>query len=142
MSGFGRLAGRGNELEGNAKAETINATVRDIKASPEKGCKRLIVQEKGTHRKPCAIDLDMKQLSKVKRKEDYSFIVEEKTEDRYGGGSGARRNSTFKRYYCDQSPEKYHGSGGSGNGFKDFSGSGRLNSSGKKGKGSSGRTQF
>lgn len=124
MSRFGRCGG--DSLEGNPNIQKMHATVRDIKNSPEKGCKRLIVQEKGTIKKPCAIDLDMKQLSKVKRKGNYSFLVEEKTEDRYGSGGSGRRTENFKRYYCSQKPEVYEGRGGSDDGFSGFSNSGRL----------------
>ena len=112
--------------------ETKNMTVTNIKGSPEKGMKRLIVREKSGMRRSAGVDIPIKEAKNVERKETYSFKVEEKSETRYGRQSNKSSSASgFKTYYCDEAPEKYGGGGKSQ--FKSFGNSSRI---------SSGRTKF
>lgn len=128
MSSFG-MKGQ-SSFEGSGHKDIKNGTVSDIKASPERGKKRLIVREKSALGQSCAIDIPISESKKIERKETYSFHVEEKTEDRYGS-AGRQKKTGFKTYYCDETPEKYGGGGHCQ--YKSFESSSRL---------SSGRTKF
>lgn len=121
MSGF---SGSGKySFETSGRKETVCGTVKDIKDSPEKGKKRLIVKQKGSSTQSCAVDVDIENTKKVKRKEAYAFQVEEKDDDRYGG-QGRKKDTGFRTYYCDSVPESYGGGGGKSQ-FSDFSGGNR-----------------
>ena len=126
-------SGRTFEVSGRKQAK--DATVSDIKASPERGKKRLIVREKSARGQSCAIDIPISESKHIERKEAYSFLVEEKTEDRYGN-SGRKKNTGYKTYYCDEKPEKYGTERRST--YKSFEGT----RSKDEGKSSSGRHQF
>lgn len=118
LGGSGRYS-----FETSGKKELMCGTVKDIKASPEGGKKRLIVKEKGASNKSFAVDIDMMDAKNLKRKETYAFQVEEKSDDRYGS-QGRKKESGFRTYYCDTTPEKYGGAG-SRSQFADFSGGNR-----------------
>jgi hypothetical protein len=111
-------------LGSQAPKEEKHGTVRNIKGSPEKGKKRLMVREKSSGGRSFAVDIDINAARKIERKETYTFQVEEKhSDDRYGS-MGRKKSSGFKTYYCDEAPEKYGGGGGAN--FKSFDSSNRM----------------
>lgn len=111
-------------VEGSVPKDIKNGTVSDIKASPEKGKKRIIAREKSAFGQCFAVDIPVKEAKNIERKEAYSFQVQEKEENRYGG---RKKQTGFKTYYCDEVPEKY--GGGAKSQFKSFNDSGRLSGS-------------
>lgn len=122
--------GRGGRYssEHDTKKETIHGRVTQIKKSPEKGKKRLIVKTKTGMRKAIGVDVEAKNATHIKRKEDYTIMVTEKEEHNY---SGRPKASGFKTYSTDEKPEKYTRK--TDNGFKDFGGNSNM---------TSGRTKF
>lgn len=118
----------GNSSASSGPKNIKNGTVSDIKASPERGKKRIIVREKSARAQSFAVDIPMREARNVERKESYSFDVKEKPIKPYGSD----KKTGFKSYYCDEAPEKYGGGGGQQ--FKSFSDGNRL--------GSSDRTKF
>lgn len=124
--------GRGGQYspDHNEKTEKIHGRVTQIKASPEKGKKRLIVKSKTGMRKAVGVDVEAKNASHIKRKEDYTLIVKEKDEHNY---SGRPKASGFKTYSTDEKPEIYRREPESG--FKDFGANSRM-------KNSNSRTRF
>lgn len=124
--------GRGGRYssEHDEKTEEIHGRVTQIKASPEKGKKRLIVKTKTGMRKAIGVDVEAKNATHIKRKEDYTIMVKEKDEHNYSGRS---KVSGFKTYSTDEKPEIYSRKAESG--FRDFGASSRM-------KNSNSRTRF
>lgn len=108
--------------------EEKHVTVTNIKGSSEKGMSRVVGREKTGMRKGVGIDIPMSEVKKIKRKETYTFRVEEKRPEKSYGREKSK-STGFKTYYCDEAPVEYGGGGGSQ--FKSFSDSGRLNSGGR-----------
>ncbi len=107
----------------DSKSEIKNGTVSDIKASPERGKKRIIAREKSARGQSFAVDIPMKEARKIERKETYSFNVEDKPAKNYG----ARVKKTgFRTYNCDEMPEDYSGKNHCP--YKSFSGTSRMSS--------------
>ena len=87
------------------RKDELSGRVTDIKASPERGYKRVIVRERTYAGQSCAIDIPYKEARDIKRKESYSFDVTQKQEKTYGGARA--RSDSFKTYYCEDSPRDY-----------------------------------
>lgn len=111
--GFGR--GGGYNSGNGQDTEIIHARVATVKGSPEKGKMRVVAKTKTGMRKAVGIDLDAKDASKIERKKDYTFVVKEKSDDRYGGRPKA---GGFKTYISDETPKEYEREKNSG--FHDF----------------------
>lgn len=125
-------------LGSEAPKQEKHGTVRNIKGSPEKGKKRLLVREKSTGGRTFSVDVDIRSANKVERKKDYTFRVEEKNGDDRYGSMGRKKKSGHRIYSCEGAPSEYAGHGTLGSGFKSFDGGNRMKSS----SGSSGRTRF
>jgi len=88
----------GNAASGSGPKNIKNGTVSDIKASPERGKKRIIVREKSARAQSFAVDIPMREARDVEPKESYSFDVKEKPIKPYGSD----KKTGFKSYYCDE----------------------------------------
>ncbi len=124
--------GRGGRYssEHDERTQEIHGRVTQVKASPEKGKKRLIVKSKTGMRKAVGVDIEAKHAAGIKRKENYTIQVKEKDEHNY---SGRPKASGFKTYSTDKKPEIYSRKAESG--FKDFGSNSNM-------KGSKSRTRF
>lgn len=108
----------------SGKSDIKHATVSDIKASTERGKKRLIVREKSARGQSFAIDIPMSEAKKIERKKSYEFQVEDKPAKAYGGGR--TKKTGYRIYNCDEAPEEY--SGRNNCQYKDFSSTSRMSS--------------
>lgn len=116
-------SGRKDIFGKDGDSEIKNATVSDIKASPERGKKRIIAREKSARGQSFAIDIPMQEAKKIERKKSYEFHVEDKPEKNYG----ARQKKTgYRVYNCDEMPEEFNGKNNCS--YKSFSSSSRMNS--------------
>lgn len=136
MGGFGR-AGDSSVSDGK-KTFSKNAVVSDIKASPEKGKKRIIAREKSARGQSFAMDIPMREARDIERKRAYTFDVYDKPSKSYGGG-GREKKIGYRAYNCDDAPCDY--TGGDHQQFKSFSNTGRLAGGGRGAKGK-GRLSF
>lgn len=131
---------------GGTPGETIQTEkktgkIMNIKSSPEKGRRRLVMTEKSVGRKLYAVDISYKEAKGLERKETYTAEVYEKSrESEYGGMESRFSAGKMKTYLCDEAPEVYRGSGGSQ--FKSFDSEDRGSFGGGKSKPRVGRTKF
>lgn len=112
--GFGR--GGGYDSGNDEGTEIIHARVATVKGSPEKGKMRVVAKTKTGMRKAIAVDLAAKDAAKIERKKDYTFVVKEKSDDRYGGRPKA---GGFKTYESDEAPKEFERKSDNG-GFMQF----------------------
>lgn len=103
MEGF--RSGRKDIFQGERITEKKSATVSDIKASPEKGKKRVIAREKSARGQCFAMDVPIREARMIERKKTYVFDVEEKPAKSYGGGRA--KKTGFRTYNCDSAPMDY-----------------------------------
>jgi hypothetical protein len=102
LAGFGDNSGG---FEGEGAYKEMIAKVRDIKAAPHHGQKRLIVSERGKIHTQAVIDIDISAVRDLEENETYVFKVKEKDDSRYG--YQRKKATSFTAYSCDDVPEEF-----------------------------------
>ena len=119
---MGFRSDRTDIFDNRGSSEIKNGTVSDIKASPERGKKRVIVREKSARAQSFAVDIPMREAREIERKETYSFRVENKPAKSYGGSR--EKKIGFRAYNCDEAPTAYKGKDNCP--FRSFDGGSRM----------------
>lgn len=102
MTGFGSSTGG---FEGEGAYKEMIAKVRDIKAAPHHGQKRLVVSERGKIHTQTVIDIDMSAVRDLEENGTYVFNVKEKDDSRYG--YQRKKATNFKAYSCEDVPLEF-----------------------------------
>ena len=109
MGSFGRGSGSATH---DGPTETKVGKVMNVKASPERGKKRLSMVSKTGGRLAFLVDIPYSEAKNIERKSMIEMEVYEKPDEAGARGGNQKRASSIgtRTYCCDDAPTPYNGS--------------------------------